>query len=662
MTLRKNEFVRTAFLNKRDAVLLVDENRRVLEANNAFLELFEYERPEVVSRQVDFIYADIADFEKMSSLFLEPVRRTWLTYQVCYVTASGREIFAETRSLPIFGDDATAPGAISVIRDQSPQQSRNRLTQRMAEEIAASPDEPSKLLNVALDIGREFCCADIALATRVMSEGQEVISTAPIFRDVPPPYSRSLAPLANTPCSDVVQARRMVTTDRNAGLRVNGYDQFTGLPVVLDGGIAGTIAFFGHGQGRALEPEDETALSLLAFSVAELMRRVEVAEGEGTRRPVTAAERSEQQFARLYRTTPSIMHTMQHDGNLVEVSDHWLATTGYRRLEVIGRPFSEMLDEQSRALFTGLYMPGLRENGQITGVPLTMIGMDGRQLDIEMSAIVDHRATGEIIQVGLVDVTARNRAMDAANEQNEKLERMINSLKEFSYVVSHDLQEPLRKMNQFSTFLLEDHAPALGESGRFYATSIASAAMRMSGLIDSLLGYSREANRTLKRRSVDLCGVIAEVLDDLQVAVEDSGAEVSVGELPIVYADYAQMMSLFSNLVGNALKYRAAQRSPIVRVAHAPTDEQTAVIMVEDNGVGFDAGEIEQIFKPFRRLHQHRHIPGNGIGLSLCRAICDRHGWELTAEGEPERGARFAISMPMDSLASAASDPESAEH
>lgn len=85
------------------------------------------------------------------------------------------------------------------------------------------------------------------------------------------------------------------------------------------------------------------------------------------------------------------------------------------------------------------------------------------------------------------------------------------------------------------------------------------------------------------------------------------------------------------------------------------------MIVVEDNGVGFDANEIEQIFKPFRRLHQHRHIPGNGIGLSLCRAICDRHGWELTAEGEPEQGARFAISMPMDSLASASSTLEPVE-
>lgn len=661
MTLRKNEFVRTAFLNRRDAVLLVDENRRVLEANTAFLELFEYERDEVLSRQADFIYADFADFEKMSSLFLEPIRRTWMTYQVCYVTASGREIYAETRTLPIFADGATAPGAISVIRDQSPQQSRNRMMQRIAEEIAASPDEPNKLLNMALEIGREFCCADIALATRVMTEGQKVISTAPIFRDVPEPYSRSLASIVDVPCADVVDARRMVTKDQATGLRLNGYDRFVGHPVVVDGGVAGTLAFYGHGSGREMEPEDETALSVLAFSVAELLRRLEAAEGESVRRPLTAAERSEHQFARLYRTTPSIMHTMQHDGGLVEVSDHWLATTGYRRLEVIGRPFAEMLDDQSRALFNDLYMPGLRENGQITGVPLTMIGMDGRQLDIEMSAIVDHRATGEIIQVGLVDVTARNRAMDAVNEQNEKLERMINSLKEFSYVVSHDLQEPLRKMNQFSTFLLEDHAPALGESGRFYATSIASAATRMSGLIASLLGYSREANRTLKLRSVDLSGVIAEVLDDLQVAVEDSGAEVSVGQLPTVYADYAQMMSLFSNLVGNALKYRAAQRSPIVRVIPAPTDDRTTMIVVEDNGVGFDANEIEQIFKPFRRLHQHRHIPGNGIGLSLCRAICDRHGWELTAEGEPEQGARFAISMPMDSLASASSTLEPVE-
>lgn len=662
MTLRKNEFVRTAFLNKRDAVLLVDENRCVLEANNAFLELFEYGRDEVLSRQVDFIYADIADFEKMSWMFLEPVRRTWTTYQVCYVTASGREVYAETRSLPIFADGATAPGAISVIRDQTPQQARNRMMQRLAEEVAASPDEPNKLLNVALEIGREFCCADIGLATRVVSGNQRVVSTAPIFRDVPAPYSRSLAPVADAPCADVVKARRMVTRGQGAGVQVNGYDRFIGHPIVMDGGIAGTLAFFGHGSGRALDPEDETALSMLAFSIAELLRRLEANDGESARRPLTAAERSEQQFARLYRTTPSIMHTMQHDGGLVEVSDHWLATTGYRRLEVIGRPFADMLDDQSRTLFTDLYMPGLRENGQITGVPLTMIGMDGRQLDIEMSAIVDHRATGEIIQVGLVDVTARNRAMDAANEQNEKLERMINSLKEFSYVVSHDLQEPLRKMHQFSTFLLEDHAPALGESGRFYATSISSAATRMSGLIDSLLGYSREANRTLKLRSVDLCGVIAEVLDDLQVAVEDSGAEVSVGQLPIVYADYAQMMSLFSNLVSNALKYRAAQRSPIVRVVPAETDDRTTMIVVEDNGVGFETREIEQIFKPFRRLHQHRHIPGNGIGLSLCRAICDRHGWELTAEGEPENGARFAISMPMDSLASASSGQEPMEY
>ena len=229
----------------------------------------------------------------------------------------------------------------------------------------------------------------------------------------------------------------------------------------------------------------------------------------------------------------------------------------------------------------------------------------------------------------------------------KKLEESNQALRDFTSIASHDLHEPLRKVETFANMLHQKCGGALGEQGNHYLERVLNANQRMQSLLRALLDYSRLTTRADPFVDVELKQIIREVLSDLEVRIEKTGGEVQVGDLPAIQADPTQMRQLFQNLIGNALKFHREGEKPVVKVSCLPANNGTAQIIVEDNGIGFEERYLEKIFAPFQRLHgRSSQYEGTGMGLAICKKIVERHGGSITAKSTPGKGSVFVICLP----------------
>ena len=257
------------------------------------------------------------------------------------------------------------------------------------------------------------------------------------------------------------------------------------------------------------------------------------------------------------------------------------------------------------------------------------------------------------------DITERKRAEEAIHRKAVELARSNAELEQFAYVASHDLQEPLRKIQAFGDRLKTKCDAANMLDGRDYLERMQSAAARMQTLINDLLTFSRVISASQPFESVELGGVIKGVLGDLEVRIEQTKARVEVGELPVIEADPLQMRQLFQNLIGNALKFQPPDAQPLIRIegrilqdpfAGTPEEDPCAAqceLTIQDNGIGFEEKYLDKIFAVFQRLHGRTEFEGTGVGLAVCRRITDRHGGSIGAKSKIGEGATFIITLPV---------------
>jgi signal transduction histidine kinase len=248
-------------------------------------------------------------------------------------------------------------------------------------------------------------------------------------------------------------------------------------------------------------------------------------------------------------------------------------------------------------------------------------------------------------------VVEANSQLAKSNAELERraaeLARSNAELDQFASIASHDLQEPLRKVRTFTERVREIDADTLSDRGLDYLQRANASAERMQRLIEDLLVFSRVAMQTRPFAPVDLGQVAREVLEDLDDLMRRSGARVTVGALPTINADAAQMRQLMQNLISNALKFRREGIAPEVEIA-ATTDGDWVTLVVRDNGIGFEPQYSRRIFRVFERLHGRGAYPGTGIGLALCRKIADRHGGSVQADSVVGQGSTFTIRLPIN--------------
>jgi signal transduction histidine kinase len=237
-----------------------------------------------------------------------------------------------------------------------------------------------------------------------------------------------------------------------------------------------------------------------------------------------------------------------------------------------------------------------------------------------------------------------NQTAAALEQRTKEWERSNRELEQFAYVASHDLQEPLRMVSSYAQLLQKRYKGQLDERADTYIHYAVDGANRMQALIQDLLQYSRAGSRQAPLVAVDAGAVVADALRNLEVAIRESGARVQVGALPKVAADRGQLLQVFQNLIGNALKFRRDGVQHLVEVS-ATKDGEMWRFCVADNGIGIQAEYFERIFVIFQRLHAREEFAGSGIGLAICQRIIERHGGRIWLESEPDQGTRFYFTL-----------------
>ena len=261
--------------------------------------------------------------------------------------------------------------------------------------------------------------------------------------------------------------------------------------------------------------------------------------------------------------------------------------------------------------------------------------------------------------VGITRDITSFRSFEKERERSiRELNRSNKELEEFAYVASHDLQEPLRKISTFSERMKSKFSDALGTDGVMYLDRIMSSTENMRILIDNLLEFSRATKSSRAFQSCDLTSIIKEVMSDLELRVEETQAKVQVELLPEIDAVPSEMSQLFSNLIGNAIKFRDTEKSLVISIKsekltksekdkqHLPLERGYVKITIKDNGIGFEPEYKEKIFQIFQSLHGKTEYAGSGIGLAICKKIVDNHDGVIFAQGNLGSGSSFVVILP----------------
>ncbi len=260
-----------------------------------------------------------------------------------------------------------------------------------------------------------------------------------------------------------------------------------------------------------------------------------------------------------------------------------------------------------------------------------------------LSDSTDYKQAEEILRERTAELNVSNKAL---MEYAAKLESLNEELEDFAFVAAHDLQEPLRKICTYCDMAQNRYASTLDGAGQEYLDRVISSASRMRQLLSDLLQFSLVVTRSEPFKVIDLDRIVREAADLFEEDLKKSGGLIEIGAMPAVEADEIQILRLFQNLIGNALKFRSAEPPKIVIHAEQ-AGSGICEIFVKDNGLGFEHQFAERIFKPFQRLHKRNKYEGTGIGLTICRKIAERHGGSIRVESELGKGSTFIIRLPV---------------
>jgi PAS domain S-box-containing protein len=362
---------------------------------------------------------------------------------------------------------------------------------------------------------------------------------------------------------------------------------------------------------------------------------------------------TERHFQSWFHDAPVACHEVDRNGVILCVNQAECELFGFSEEEMVGHPIWDFMAAEDREKTRTGLLQRIADEQPLVPLEREYKRRDGSSviMEIQQKRIRDAAGKPTGLRTFLLDITQRKRAEMALVEQADKLARSNAELEQFAYVASHDLQEPLRKIQAFGDRLKTKYEAGLGPEGLDYLTRMQNAAARMQVLIQDLLSLSRVASNSKPFTPVDLSDVVRTVVSDLEMRINDANGRVDIGSLPVIFGDRGQMAQLFQNLIGNGLKFRKPGENPVVNICSEFLTTQHGGsnvwrIVVQDNGIGFDEKYRDRIFQIFQRLHGRNEYEGTGIGLAICRKIVDRHGGSILASSSPGAGAKFIITLP----------------
>jgi PAS domain S-box-containing protein len=355
----------------------------------------------------------------------------------------------------------------------------------------------------------------------------------------------------------------------------------------------------------------------------------------------------EARYRGLLEAAPDGMVVVNQRGEIVLLNAQAEKQFGYRRDELLSQKVTNIIPEgfAERLIADGTRTAAEALAQQIgTGIELNGLRKDGSEFPIEIMLSPLESAEGILVTAAIRDITTRKDAEANLVESVKELNRSNEELEQFAYVASHDLQEPLRMVASYTQLLSRRYKGRLDADADEFIAFAVDGASRMQRLIQDLLAYSRVGKRGNEPVDVSSEESLQQAVINLRGAIEESGALVTHDPLPRVLADENQLILLFQNLVGNAIKYQN-HGVPKIHVSAARNGDPKWVFSVEDNGIGIDPKFFEKIFGMFQRLHKREEFAGTGMGLAICKKIVERHGGSISVESQPGMGATFHFTV-----------------
>jgi PAS domain S-box-containing protein len=355
----------------------------------------------------------------------------------------------------------------------------------------------------------------------------------------------------------------------------------------------------------------------------------------------------EGRYRGLLEAAPDAMVVVNQAGEIVLLNLQAEKQFGYRRDELLGQPVKNIIPEgfAERLIADGLRTAEDALAQQIgTGIELTARRKDGSEFPIELMLSPLESAEGILVTAAIRDISVREKAAAHLLQKIEELNRSNKELAQFADIASHDLQEPLRMVASYTQLLSRRYKGKLDADADEFIAFAVDGASRMQRLIQDLLTYSRVGTKGKELHDTSSEHALQQALVNLRGAIQESGALVTHGPLPIVPADEMQLTQLFQNLVGNGIKYQSPG-VPRIHISAAQNDGKNWIFSVQDNGLGIDPQYFEKIFGMFQRLHKREEFPGTGIGLAICKKIVEQHGGSISVESQPGRGSTFRFAL-----------------
>jgi PAS domain S-box-containing protein len=394
---------------------------------------------------------------------------------------------------------------------------------------------------------------------------------------------------------------------------------------------------------------------LVAERAADLKQANEQLLGEvaGRRRAIEELQQAETKYRTLLQSTDQGIYGVDRESRCVFINRSAARMLGYEAEEVLGRNTHDLLHHTRtdgtaypytdcplcRTLTTG---EGNRADNEIYW------RREGTSFPVELSShpiMQGKTVVGAVIAFN--DITQRREAEQKLQEVAVALERSNKELEQFAYVASHDLQEPLRMVASYVQLLARRYKDKLDADANDFIGFAVDGAKRMQTLINDLLAYSRVGTRAKPLVLLDSEVVLRDALRNLEVAVDESGAQIAHDKLPLVHGDATQLSQLFQNLLSNAIKFRRQGEAPQIYLGAERRDSEW-VFSVRDNGIGMDLRHADRIFQIFQRLHTRDEYPGTGIGLAVCKKIVERHGGRIWVESKLGQGSTFCFTLPVE--------------
>jgi PAS domain S-box-containing protein len=354
-----------------------------------------------------------------------------------------------------------------------------------------------------------------------------------------------------------------------------------------------------------------------------------------------ALQQSEKRFRSIFEGVDDAIFVESLKGEILDVNDRACEMFGWTHEEFVTKTVSDLVPEGQIAV-----IPEEMPKEYIPEAPLETVNIraNGEEFPVEITVRLQTLGAEEVMLAVVRDITERKEVEEVLQQYRSELESSNESLEQFAYVASHDLQEPLRMVSSFMELLSNQYGDQLDENAQEYINFAVDGAQRMQRLVINLLTYSRVGTRGKSFETTGCEDVLEISLTNLKVALEESSTVVTHDPLPVVMADGDQLTQLFQNLIGNAIKF-VEDGPPKV---HIGVSEEKGFhrFSIQDNGIGIAPENLERIFGVSQRLHAIDEYPGTGLGLAICKKIVERHGGRIWVESEPGKGSTFFFTLP----------------